>query len=45
VRRGEALATVREEEPGEDLLREVFRDGEIVLGDDWASIRARAAIG
>lgn len=44
VRRGGVLTTVREAEPGADLLREVFRDGAIVRTDDWASIRARAAI-
>jgi nicotinamide phosphoribosyltransferase len=44
VRRGGQLTTVREEEPGQDLLREVFRDGEILVRERWEEIRARAAL-
>ena len=44
VQDGDGVATVRQEQPGADLLREVFRDGEILLRDEWASIRARAAL-
>lgn len=44
VRRDGGVTTVREEEPGEDLLREVFRDGEIVVRDRWDDVRARARV-
>jgi nicotinamide phosphoribosyltransferase len=38
------LHTVRAEERGTDLLREVFRDGEILVRHGWEEIRARAAL-
>ena len=44
VRRDGVLTTVRDSDPDEDLLREVFRDGEVLVRDRWEDIRARAAI-
>lgn len=44
VRRAGRLVTVRQEEPGEDLLREVFRDGEIRVRERWEDIRTRARV-
>ena len=44
VRRAGQLVTVRDDEPGDDLLREVFRDGEILVRERWNDIRARAAV-
>jgi nicotinamide phosphoribosyltransferase len=42
--RRDGMTTVREDEPGEDLLREVFRDGEILVRERWDEVRARAAV-
>jgi hypothetical protein len=39
-----SLRTVRAEEPGADLLREVFRDGAVLIRDSWDEIRSRAAL-
>jgi nicotinamide phosphoribosyltransferase len=44
VRRDGVMTTVREEESGEDLLREVFRDGEVMVRERWDEVRARAAV-
>jgi nicotinamide phosphoribosyltransferase len=44
VRRGDQLVTVRHDEPGDDLLREVFRDGQILVRERWDGLRARAAL-
>jgi nicotinamide phosphoribosyltransferase len=44
VRRDDQLATVRHDEPGDDLLREVFRDGRILVRERWEELRARAAL-
>lgn len=38
------LETVAEAAPGEDLLREVFRNGKLLVDDTFAQIRARAAL-
>ena len=39
-----SYTTVREGDGDPDVLREVFRDGELLIRDDWAAIRHRAAI-
>ena len=44
VRRGKQLITVGQDDPGEDQLREVFRDGEILVREQWTDVRARAAL-
>jgi len=41
VRAGASLRTLRRDEPGEDLLREVFRDGEILVRERWEDVRGR----
>jgi nicotinamide phosphoribosyltransferase len=44
VRRDGELVTVRDDAPDDDLLREVFRDGEILLRERWDDVRSRAAL-
>ncbi len=44
VRQAGRLTTVRQDEPGANLLREVFRDGDILVRERWEDIRARAAV-
>ncbi len=44
VRGADGYRTVRQGETGPDLLQEVFRDGEILVRQAWADIRARAAV-
>jgi len=45
VREDGQLTTIREEDLGnrEDHLKEVFRDGEILITEEWGNIRDRAA--
>jgi len=44
VRGAGGLETVREEAAGEDLLQEVFRDGEVLIRHRWEDVRARARL-
>lgn len=44
IKRDGELVTVRLEEPGEDLLQTVFEDGELLIDQNFADIRARAQL-
>ena len=44
ARANRGYVTVREGEAGADVLREVFRDGELLLRDSWEDVRARVRI-
>jgi nicotinamide phosphoribosyltransferase len=44
VRDGSGFRTVRQGEASPDVLREVFRDGEILVRQCWEDIRAHAAL-
>jgi len=44
IERDGELVTVRVEEDGVDLLRPVFENGELLVDDDFESIRARARL-
>lgn len=44
IRRNGELVTVREEEDGEDLFQTIFENGELLVDENFADIRARATL-